>query len=403
MVQDGEDPDPGGLHLDELVERLEADPEECRRAFEGLEVLDPETRHAIVEGLGGLPRTAGVGRLLRMLGSSHDPSTRDLANQVRRPAEDPPRVGIVAIGPGREIIPAGDAARPQLLHSVVTTVNGEGRGTIGLSTTLDGRRRTALFLCDVSTGLIDAVGREESESPEAGALLREAIDGAGGEALGDVPELALRLLATGLRRSRSGLPASVGSWLRTILGPLFPATLLGEWNPLPADPERPSPADPEDPGGPDPSDLLRRAGEVLEACPGWLDRSALTQELGEEIVLREGRAADPMRDSGAYRFLFEHVLIHRMETYRGMLSWMSLYWRHGEEPGLAESAAILARELADEQNAVPSHPFVVAISSRSLDAAIGRKWGREGPAVGAGPRAVEGEGMDRGEPGVSGV
>ena len=76
------------------------------------------------------------------------------------------------------------------------------------------------------------------------------------------------------------------------------------------------------------SDLLLRADEVLRACPTWLDRSPLTFELAEEVCLREGRVAvDPHRDSGAFRFLFEHRIIHRLELYRRMLLWMHWFWQ----------------------------------------------------------------------------
>ncbi len=92
--------------------------------------------------------------------------------------------------------------------------------------------------------------------------------------------------------------------------------------------------------------------------------------MAEEIVLREGRvAADPKRDSGAFRFLFEHRIIHRLELYRRMLLWMHWFWSSGGEAALARSALLLAWQLSDEQFAVPSHPFTVALTARSLDAA----------------------------------
>ena len=78
---------------------------------------------------------------------------------------------------------------------------------------------------------------------------------------------------------------------------------------------------------------------VLDACPSWLDSSPLTFELAEEIWLREGRAAaDPDRDAGAYRFLFEHRLIHCLELYRRMLLWMAWLWKFSGEVELSRSA-----------------------------------------------------------------
>ena len=85
-----------------------------------------------------------------------------------------------------------------------------------------------------------------------------------------------------------------------------------------------------DPDALTPAETAGRALAVLDACPDWLDDSALTYELAEEILLREGDAApDPRRDAGAYRFLFEHRLNGRLETYRRMLLWMSGFWRVG--------------------------------------------------------------------------
>jgi hypothetical protein len=96
----------------------------------------------------------------------------------------------------------------------------------------------------------------------------------------------------------------------------------------------------------------------------------MTFELAEEIVLREGRvAANPTRDSGAYRYLFEHRILHRLELYRRMLLWMARYWECAGERALAESAQLFATQLSDEQFAVPGHPFALVLLAQSLDAA----------------------------------
>jgi hypothetical protein len=122
----------------------------------------------------------------------------------------------------------------------------------------------------------------------------------------------------------------------------------------------------------DPSSIPReempqRARLVLDACPSWLDASALTFELAEEIWLREGRQfVDPDRDAGAYRFLFEHRLIHRLELYRRMLLWMAWLWSCSGRGELLRSALVLAYQLSDEQYAVPSHPFTLMFTTRSL-------------------------------------
>jgi hypothetical protein len=244
------------------------------------------------------------------------------------------------------------------VQCLVTAVDGAGRGSIGLSTSLDARRSTAVFLCDVLEGVLDAVGQLEVESSDAGGLLREVRVQAGGEALEGVPDLALGLLAGSLTLDGTSIPPAVAEWLERTLGPDFqPRPLLApavDWATRPMNTEW----------------LLDRAAEILDACPSWLDRSPLTFELAREILLREGRVAtDPERDSGAFRFLFEHRIIHGLERYRRMLLWMAWFWEAGGDGELARSAQVLAWQLTDEQYAVPSHPFAVALTARSLDAA----------------------------------
>jgi hypothetical protein len=109
---------------------------------------------------------------------------------------------------------------------------------------------------------------------------------------------------------------------------------------------------------------------ILDACPDWVDRSPLTFDIAEEIALRAIDARpDPRRDAGAYRYLFEHRLVGRLEHYRRMLLWMAAFWEAAGDPDLARSAMILAWQLSDPQHAVPSHPFTVELSTRSLRAA----------------------------------
>ena len=119
-----------------------------------------------------------------------------------------------------------------------------------------------------------------------------------------------------------------------------------------------------------PAEMPRRVDALLERCPSWLDSSPLTFDLAEEILLRQGRlSADPTRDAGAYRFLFEHRLAHRLELYRRMLLWMAWLWKCSAQPELSASALALQSQLSDEQYAVPSHPFMVGLTTRSLMAA----------------------------------
>ena len=72
-----------------------------------------------------------------------------------------------------------------------------------------------------------------------------------------------------------------------------------------------------------------------------------------------------------------------------MLLWMHWFWRCAGEPGLAGSAQILAWQLSDEQFAVPSHPFTVALMARSLDA-VRERLGTRGMIRGPPERRPDG-------------
>jgi hypothetical protein len=52
-----------------------------------------------------------------------------------------------------------------------------------------------------------------------------------------------------------------------------------------------------------------------------------------------------------------------------MLLWMAWFWKCSGSPDLSTSALACASELSDAQYAVPSHPFTVELTSRSLIAA----------------------------------
>ena len=380
-----------GISLEELAAQLEQDPGECRRACEGLESVDVETRVSIIEGLAGISAGAGIISLLQLLAASESAETREAALAVQKildgredsvlrassveaePGDDPGAghargVLDVALDSSRKIVLVGDHARPRLVNCLVTAVDGMGRGSVAISSTRQTERCTAMFLCDVERGITDAIGQVEAESQGAGALLEDAKAQAGSLGIEGTPELALRLLAGCLSLSGPATARPVMEWLERTLGRGFEPRPLpaptAEWSLEPA-------------GG---SDLLLRADEVLRACPTWLDRSPLTFELAEEVCLREGRGAvDPHRDSGAFRFLFEHRIIHRLELYRRMLLWMHWFWRCAGELELAGSAQILAWQLSDEQFVVPSHPFTVALTARSLDAARERLGTEDDP------------------------
>ncbi len=251
-----------------------------------------------------------------------------------------------------------DRLRLRLVASLVTPVDGSGRGSIGISVSDTLQRRTAAFLCDVRSGISDALGEVEPESDSAGGLLDELEDQAESECARDAPDLALGLLSGSLTTCAGVVPPTVREWLDLMLGPEFqacslPATIAGI-----------------DPSSISSAEMATRVHALLERCPSWLDLSPLTFELAEEIRLREGSPEpDPARDAGIYRFLFERRLIGRLELYRRMLLWMAWFWKSSGSNDLSTLALACATELSDEQYAVPSHPFTVELTTRSLLAA----------------------------------
>ncbi len=388
--------------------------------LETLQTLEPELRLSIIEELSGLGDRPGAEMLLRLLSSAGDFATRTAAIAAlermtvatreryiaRREPLDRQREGealsepATALGshggspsqdvsnrPSQGIVrpapaPSGDVDRetggqpdrgderflliaaaasrsaPRLARCLVTPVDGKGRGSIVVSVSQKNERRTAAFLCDVQRGIRDVVGDVEPESPQAGGLIDAMDHQPESESARDVPELALGLLAGSLMLCGPAVPPAVRDWLVETLGAgfqpaAFPAAIPGL-----------------DIAALDQAEIPDRAATVLDACPSWLDSSPLTFELAEEISLREGRpTADPERDAGAYRYLFEHRLIHCLELYQRMLLWMAWLWKFRNEVELSRSALALACQLSDEQFAVPSHPFTVELTTRSFKAA----------------------------------
>lgn len=348
---DPEEVPDGGSGLGELLAGLERDPEESWRAFQGLEAIDSESRLQIVAELVKAPPREGLSRLLHLLGASRDPQTRAV---VRR-ALGTDRTPVLIEDQERGLTLIEDEARPRLVRSSITTVDGEGVGAIVVSTARGGRTTTAAFLCDVRAGIRDALGVVDDGDERGEATFDPFPELAAGATVENAADLAMGLLAGSLMVSGRSTPPTAREWLDRTLGPgvhsgAFLAT-KAEW----MAPTIGSAA------------LAERSWSVLEACPSWVDRSPLTFDLAEEISLRDARAAaDPLRDAGAYRFLFERRLIHRWELYQRMLLWMAFFWEAAGEIDLALSAGVLASQLADEQYAVPAHPFAVALTTRSL-------------------------------------
>ncbi|MCA1685607.1 MAG: hypothetical protein LC745_06395, partial [Planctomycetia bacterium] len=258
-------------------------------------------------------------------------------------------------GPGLPALAARPV--PSVVRSLVTAVDGEGRGRIVLSASRDGRRATAAFLCDVSSGVIGLVGEIEPESPRADAAFEEITGGIVGDAVEGATGLAKGLLAGSLLLSGPATPPSWRFWVEATAGHLWPQPFRTEFPGLAPEPRTPA-------------ETAERSMALLAACPDWLDASPLTYEMAEEILLREGDSPpDPKRDSGAYRFLFEHRVQGQLETYRRMLLWTAWFQKSSGREDLARTALELAEQLSDAQNVVPGHPFTVALTTRSLAAA----------------------------------
>jgi hypothetical protein len=369
----------GSIH--DLAEGLEAEPDGIWLALQGLGPVEPEVRAEILASLAQEPPGPGLIEFLRLLCYCHEPTTRASAlDALGSLAGRDPRLiaawtAIAADPPGPESSsraerwlgtggPAHASSRtldlpaPKLIRSMVTALDGQGRGVVVLATESGGSHRAAAYSCDVQQGVREAVGQVSPDRAVVDAIFGEVAAQPDRECIEGATELALDLLAGGLLLCGPETSPALRYWLEQTVGPGF----------------RPRPVPVPFPGW-DPSSVPFHetpecARTVLAALPTWLDTSWLTYDLAEEIVLREGDSApDPRRDAGAYRYMFEHRLVGQLELYRRMLSWMASYWEAAGDPDRGKSALALAWQLSDAQHAVPAHPFTVALTTRSLSAA----------------------------------
>lgn len=368
--------------LEELAEQLEGDPEGTWLALQGLGAVEPEIRPQIILGLGQGQVGPGLAEFLRLLCFAHDPPTRAAALAVlSRPVEDETHVlatweSIAADHPDAEVVacarewlaghsktdvPAVAARSVQqsassVARSLVTALDGQGRGSVVLASLRGGSVATAAFICDVTHGVCDVIGQADLDSASEAGVFEHLIDETDLEFVEDVPELALRLLGGSVLLCGRATPPTLRYWLE--------ATVPAGFRPLPF----PAPFPGWDPSDLPFEEMPARARAVLDACPSWLDGSPLTYDMAEEIALREGGDAlpDPKRDAGAFRFFFEHRLLGQLELYRRMLYWMASFWQAADREYLGQSALALAEQLSDAQHLVPSHPFTVELTTRSL-------------------------------------
>jgi hypothetical protein len=350
--------------LEQLAAQIEEDPDGMALALQGLAAIEPEVRTEIIGGLSRLVPQPGpqMHEFFRLLSFAHEPATRTAALGALAD------LGITPLPAPRPV--------PRLLHSLVTALDGNGRGLVGLSATNGTTRSSAAFVCDVRHGVSEVFGEVVDESPLAEAFLEELAGSASGARhVLDAPGLAEGLLKAALLLCGPGTTPALHYWLERTLGPdvvphAFPIP-FPDWDPKLVAAEG----------------MAERAALVLEACPSWSDASDLTHEIALELLLRGDAPPDPRRDAGAYRYLFEHQLRGQLELYRRMLLWMASFWQAAGDPERGKAALALAVQLSDEQHAVPGHPFTVALLTRSLASAQARLRSGDDPRRVPGPGA----------------
>ncbi len=375
---------------DSLAAQLEEEPEGSWVALEGLGAIDLETRREIIASLADAPTGPGLVAFLRLLAYAHDDSTRAAALEAlfdpRRDDDDHRRAWAelaldhfdpkvqdrarrsLAIGGWSDaeieatIASAADSPmypHPELVGSLVTPVDGSGRGSIVLATRDRANWVVVSFTCDVWAGIVGIRGQVGPEPSFVGEFFDEFAAGKSPDALvEDDLDLAVALLSGHWLLSGPTTNPALRYWVERTVGPRFRAVpFVGSF-------------DSEDVESESLALLAGPSWQILETCPTWVDRSSVTFDLAEAIILRSGEAVpDPRRDAGAFRYLFEHHLIHRLAHYHRLLLWMASFWKSAGDDDLAQPALALAWQLADPQNAVPGHPFVIALATKSLAAA----------------------------------
>jgi len=382
--------DEGETSLGQLASLIEEDSEGLWTALHGLGRVEPEVRAELISGLADQPVGPGLIEFLRLLALcpepttsrsaldalagrlDHDPGASVALAYIAAKHRDPMMAArIASLVPDRarsilrettpDLIP-----RPRLVACRLSGLDSRGRGMIGLASEEGDHQTAASFYCSLRDGILDVVGLVPTDPREIEAFLREATEPAGHTIDPEDHARVLDLLASALTRCGPATTPALWFWIERTAGPAFrPSTF-----------EADSPGDQAAEALPL-SDLARRARDVLDALPGWVDESDATYEIAEELLLREGGSEpDPIRDSGALRYLFETQLRHRVDLDRRMLGWMTVYWRASGAEDLARSAAVLVSPVADAQNNVPGHPYFIELAMRSLASAQNDlRWG----------------------------
>lgn len=342
----------GASSVEDWASTLQDDPDGVWVALHGLAMVEPEVRPSIVSSLVGVPLNPGLVEFLEVLAEGPD---LELGRAAREVLEAAPSREDKHVAHGRmpETLEKRPNVKSLVARCLVTDLDGDGKGRIIISTFRD-LQRIAIFECDVHVGIARVQGAETDE--DQFDLLAKSVERS---VVIDHPELTLALLA-GVHGINPGNASSeFTEWTTRLLGrPLDPRPFPGAMH------------------GFDPSTVPHlwipaMSAKVLAAMPGWVDRSPLTTELAAELKARNGDAGvNQSRDAGAFRYLFEHRLVHRLETYRRMLFWMAAFWQALKEIELAKAALALAYQLSDPQHAVAANAFVVELTRRSLLAAM---------------------------------
>ncbi len=344
--------------------------------------LDAELRILLVEQLGIVATGPGVVEFLRILSQGFDPTlsaTALGALQLHLPSD--PHVLQAWLQLARsepESVPAQVAGRvlaefaanlptvvdlpairtqPRPLRGMVTAMDGQGRALVGLLSQGAGCWVAAVFVCDVERGVVHVEGIEQPERAPALSFLEERLLQTPHEVSDGHPELAIELLRAALTQTGPDAGLELPYWLERACGYL----------PTPA-PLR-APALVETHKQKSTREMARRAQELLDVLPDWFENDPLTDSLAGAAILR---GADPTADDGAIRILFERCMVHRIERYRRMLTWMGVYWFASQEPHFSQLAFEFARQLDDPQNAVPRNPFISVFARQSLRCAAER-------------------------------
>ena len=370
---------------EELAEQLDSDPESVWLALEALNAIEPDLRVSIVEDLRGQPANPGLVAFLHALILSDDPGLRASALgalealegddesmltvwddlSARHPDEEIRAIASSRVSGRDELAPRPQVPErrpaPEIVRALVTAVDPDGRGEVVVVSRMGTSWTAAAFSIQVEEGLREVFGHQ-AESPGAADLfVQDVLDRLDRDAVECPPDLAL-----GLAR---GVPGTLG---RAGADSVDASLLAGEdrWAGLSAAGSCPIPALESDPSAVAP-EMIREAGEtILSACPGWVDRSALAEDLGRNVAERAGAIGEI--DPGAVRFLVERELMRRIETIRRMLLWMAAYWTASGEEEPSRAGVLIAGHLGDDQHVVPGHPFLVALARRSLWAAAER-------------------------------